>query len=667
MTRQSTRIAMFGGLDGRAYRDESSQVLAMRGGYNVELVDNEWWTRAGERQVASNNHTPVNLPWWWLVDYSRASGFGLLVSPGYALFVRTADGGMRNAYSPRATESISRTAGSATVTLPANSTAVAGDLLLEGGGWSLEAYCLVARSGTVGTIDRNAASTGSASFRVIAPLVASPLASVGAWYSDRGRGGVAIFEQLVTNATYNLLAGHSYLVITSEYGPPVAIDIGVNAALPLVVGWFHGENVTTVDGATLLFPSAPGGEVCATVGNRLIVGRALDPTGDTETKANTFYFSQIGDISRWSTGSSQGIRTHNYVTLNDPDDEIQNIVALDTGAAVYRKKSRVLVTLTGKGTAPFAVQYQRDGLGLSTPHAICVGRGIHYFMSPQGPAALAAGELKLLAPESRQYLLRLGLLDGCVFAAWDEARSRVYFVGKEGLRYPGAVSPPTAGSFAGIGASTMPYGQLRLVAGIERGGVWVEDGVSWVGAGVVSGESFALRADGLFVAFPLLPIVGTDARTTAANVAVVVESAADSAWVDFGTLEQKQISKVIVSLRSVSEVSGLWTSSANTLQLGALEIFTDDDQTTAAFSGDLFVLVSQMQSYAKDAGVLPAVMRFALTPRVAGQAFRFCLHNRLTATAIAAGRKQGHFRLSGLEVFYDQQESRRPLRPTNAA
>ena len=512
----------------------------------------------------------------------------------------------------------------------------------------------------------------------------------------RGRGGAALFYQMVNHAGTGLVRNHNYLVVTSEFYRPVAIDLDLLTQPKKDIFYDRSPESAVPAAASVQIYS---GHVCATSGGRVIIGRAADP--DNINKDNTIYYSAVGDLSTWYTGGHGGMATRNYITFDDSDDYIQNIASVGDVVIIFRRRSLVTLTKTGDGINPFAPSYSRHDFGLTDCHAVCNGAGASFFMTDRGPARTNGGVPELLLPQMRTFLEGVDLYNSASFALFDRRQGRVYFFGKQGSRYPtlrdeaayaaasaaflianpgntiGAIAAglaaknPTVSMLSGtylnlllgvnsnvstaVGPLLAKKYQNALIYDVESGQTWLIDSLRISGGGTSDNDLLMSKYEGSLL------------RSAAAGVskdyldASLIEGVVDTPWQSFGTTEQKQITKLIVSIRSTFDLTDQVTNLlSDVMQFGQFQIYTDGEHLTPKFTFDL---TSEYVLMPLNDDLLPGTMRFVLTPRVTGQIFRFKFVS--AASLVAVGMKFGHFRVSGVEVYYDQQESNRPIAPKN--
>lgn len=670
------RLAPFGGLDGRRYLDEAAPAspIPMRGGYNVELVDGEWWTRAGRELV---NRTIGNVPWQWIIpDESGSAARALLVSPWYALRCRLSDGGVDNIYSPAVTENIAFTNGSASAT--SSTTRNAHELVLVGGGtgFTTECYRILAVSGTSVTLDRAYESTnGAKSCRLLTPFE-TPFSITPS--GDGPNGGCVIFDQLVSHTGTTLgysnpavTRGHQYLVITSPLlvSGIIAIDLTTDTA-PL------RDFLRLTNLASPTAPSSPPDYVTV-FQNRLVVAGMADPDGNYADR--TLYYSQIGDLLLFHTGVQGKTSSPNYVTLDDVKNPINGLGTLGQRLVVHRRYSQVVGAPTGSNAQPFQFVENKQGYGLEESGTLVDANGAHYFMSLEGPAMFDGGQVRPLAASLRQHLDAMLDWGSCKCAFEDSRDQRIYWVfdadGDSGKRHQSATLPATETLEVPHPSSTPDYTSVTtvLVHDYLQDAWWLEDHVNIACGGTISGRAYVSRYDGTLVSFRVDSGSGLDSDISFGDADYPVDCLVESPWIDFGTFETKMITKLYVMLRALDLTTGgnpsvndYWTDPAQTLHLCTIEILIDDNPATVMQALDCNALTSAMLALTPDENQQMPIMVHEKSPRVSGRSFKFRVKNALSADATTASHKKAAFRLAGIEVHYEQSESDQSLRAFNA-
>lgn len=467
MNEQRLRITGLRGLDGYRYSEESQASPAMRSGYNVELIDNEWWTRPGLQPV---RHLKINqeegcagLLWWWVVSENKSLTGNVfldpqevfLVNPWHAVKFNYTFGGYKPAYSPTETGTMIYTDGSDTgvVTLPGGSTPEVGDLLFFGssGATTEVRHIISVASGLPNQwtcqLNRKWTTTGisGTSVRLVKPFapmrVPAAGAVIGGYFGagwDTGAvetedgpisidtGGVAVFEQLVSYTTNELFDASAdvpfshpaieknrpYLIVTSKFQYPVAIDM-VDDTIDPIYNFFRNTGPTndkkitpsTDDPETTLGQGR--GEYCAVVGNRLFIAKTFD---DQERwPLQTFWVSRYGDFTQWHIGLKGKNARASYITLDNFRNEIMQCAPLGNAAVMHRRFSQDTVTLTGSQRNPVRVVKGMEGYGLVNSRSLVATNRGHYMWSQVGPAVFDGTNLNQLGDGIRRHLEAMGM------------------------------------------------------------------------------------------------------------------------------------------------------------------------------------------------------------------------------------------------------------------
>jgi hypothetical protein len=168
------------------------------------------------------------------------------------------------------------------------------------------------------------------------------------------------------------------------------------------------------------------------------------------------------------------------------------------------------------------------------------------------------------------------------------------------------------------------------------------------------------RDDGsIFMLYGRTTAKDADVTDPTNGTAVTVNAQVETGWLDFGALERKQLTRVMLVLRSLATGPN-WDKntdlSAGTYGL-RMQVFTDWDESTAR--SDFWQSYSSASSQLTNKGEDRQAPTFALlfSPNVHGMVFKLRFSNALTATATSAGHVQAPFRISEIQAFYDQQQS----------
>lgn len=230
---QQIRLAPLGGLRSERVSDHTLGDVSMRGSFNVECVDGEWWVRKGEDAVLRR----IGSTQWTWIGVGNAKW--IIANPYWALQLNDSNpsAGVTNLYSPSGTDTVTLANMSDAATCAAYTPAVGELLLLESGGYTDQVYRVVAASGTSFTLERPFEGDSAAYDCRFIPQIAQAATGTATGYNTSGVGekpaSYVVFEQLVGHTATSVhgsspavTAGRRYLIITSSWGTPVAIDLG---------------------------------------------------------------------------------------------------------------------------------------------------------------------------------------------------------------------------------------------------------------------------------------------------------------------------------------------------------------------------------------------------------------------------------------------------------
>ncbi len=159
-----------------------------------------------------------------------------------------------------------------------------------------------------------------------------------------------------------------------------------------------------------------------------------------------------------------------------------------------------------------------------------------------------------------------------------------------------------------------------------------------------------------------------DITDPSGGTAVTVNAQVETGWLDFGTIERKRLTKVIVVLRSLA-TGQKWdrTSDLSSGTYGLrLRVYSDWDESTV--QSDFWQSYTSSTSQLSNPAENKQAPTFALifSPRVHGMVLKLRFSNALTSTASAAGHIQVPFRIVDILPFYEQMESDEPLTTLSA-
>jgi len=460
---QSLRISGLQGLDGQRYSEEAQTLPQMKGGYNVELIDGEWWTRSGLRPF-DNPVDPLvegcaDIPFWWAL--SKATGNEIvLANPWWAVLYHTATGKYAPAYDAKeAAAAVTSTLGSTTVTYGGAERPMEGDLLFFDPGVENEGHevrvVLADATGSspnfVCTVNKAVLEHAPGTALLVESIAPySTVNALGGFLGEQAvgvsvredgpitidTGGLTIFEQLVSYDTDTaddnetgggtapfvnpeIFAGRAYAIITSNFEHPVAFALNhsgdpTKPIGPLIRGFFRNtaENPsvpieTDIAVTTNLGQSAGRGEYCGVVGNRLFIGRAPDDHG--RWPDTTFWISRYGDFTRWHIGRQGGNGKGSFFTLDDFSNPLMGMAPMSNAMILHRNYSQDTATLTGGAATPVNVVKGLKGFGLvSTRSLVPTNRG-HYLWTQSGPAVFDGTQLQHIGQSQKRLFESMGL------------------------------------------------------------------------------------------------------------------------------------------------------------------------------------------------------------------------------------------------------------------
>lgn len=664
-------LGPFLGQDSTRVTDRAMQGTVLRGGFNVGLRDNEWWTRKGQSLVKAHI---ASSDWWWAFDIN--SELSIIANPYWALAYDSL--GFSALYTPAASENVTFTNGSATATT--TSLRTAGQLIVadvtSGTGYSTEVYEVTSAAGagpfTV-TLDRAYEGTSGTKARSFIDPLARNLAGTATNTTDVSRvGSCVVFEQLVTHAGADIhaanpstTAGNTYLIITSDRGVPVAIDLtaflsGTRAAVKRT--WFYNTSLAapTQIGANsaLNCSNNPRGIYAEVYKNRLMIAYATDPNGLFGDR--TVWYSQHGDFILWHTGIAGQTASPNYITFDGEGNEIAEMKCLGDDLTVHRWFSRETLTATQALQSPFNRRTDYTRLGIYDKRGMTnrciVANGLHWIWTQVGPAVWDGAQVRPVARKAYRDLLATEVVDdssGVVCCFHDERERQIIWVLNTGS---------TTRHQDALPASTATYSAV-FVHKYETDESWMEDHPLIVGGGMMTNHHASIGNDvqQLLVFRPDGSLMEFRGRTTAKDAditdpangtAVTVNARAETAWMDFGNPEVKMLQRVELVLRSLTSSGQNWDRNSD-LASGNFwincKVYTDYNEATArATIGRVYASTeTQLAQFGENRQAVTFLV--ILTPRCSGRQFKFVFTNDLTSAASSAGYVQAPFRIS--EIF----------------
>ena len=513
------------------------------------------------------------------------------------------------------------------------------------------------------------------------------------------KGAACLFDQLVTfdgqSNRDDFIGRRTYLVVTSaDLDDPVALLLdnqaggdqsGTTHIDTPRKNWFQN----TADSYTDASNKIPHPYFCCVSNGRLIMGRAQDHQGGFDSR--TIWYSAQGNMTAFHTGVQGETSSPNYVTFDQRDlNDIRGLLPLGNRFVVHRRHSQMIGSFTGTNTAPFQFAENNQDIGLEAYGAVVLAGGLHFFPTDAGPAAFDGQSVVPLGGDIRSHLVSMGFWFGEPFAVGhDRERKLIYFftshrrhqdcipspAGPNG-QPPAPVSPENRVEYYSPGTLTPFYSAApALVYSMDRQTWFFEDQPSLGALGQVrEGTTWGMRLDGTVLNLKdgSVPGVGLDAAVACTSQvdpadptelsrieqnAEPVDAYVETPWVSFGTLERKQITKILLQIRCWG-ATDVYDSEDDMMHACTIEICTNGDPEVVRDTLQVQHTVKEMQDIGLDENRQPSLMLFELSPRVSGENFKFRFKNALP---VGSSAKKGPMRIANVEVFYDQEESNRPL------
>jgi hypothetical protein len=503
-----------------------------------------------------------------------------------------------------------------------------------------------------------------------------------------------LFDQLVTfdsddtGADRDLIGRRTYMVVTSkEMETPAAILLDNSADAQTAASfatprqnWFRDTSIS-FDGVD--YEGNPVDDLvknpyfCTVSNGRLIMGRCADHQQGFASR--TIWYSAQGNLSVWHTGVQNETSAPNYITFDQEDkDDIRGLLPLGNRFVVHRRHSQMVASFTGDNSAPFQIAQNSQDIGLEAYGAVVLAGGLHFFPTDAGPAAFDGQSITPLGGDIRAHLAAMGFWYGNPHAVGhDRERKLIYFFTSH-ARHQDATVPTPRTKYYTPGTETEYYSSNpTLVFSLDRQSWFFEDQTSLGALGTVnSGVTWGMRLDGTVIEMRTAPAQGMDGAVRATTVAPgtpienvdldnvefpaePVDCFVESAWLNFGSLERKMLTKMIVQIRAWP-ATDVYSSPSDLMHCCSIEIMTNGDATTVRNEHPLDIqhTVEEMTSLDLDENRQMPLMTFELSPRVSGLTFKFRLKNKLPAGSTA---KKGPMRIANMEVFFDQEASNRPI------
>lgn len=696
MPRQSRRIPLGPLLSANGTRiiDRALQGTYMRGGYNVEQRDGEWWTRKGEQTISTRFGSTV---WRWVFDVNR--DLTIICNEWYALAWDNSQNRVAPLYEGTAmlSKSTTFTANSASASAAAGTAPTVGQLILRSSsGFTQHVYRVTAVSGagpyTV-TLDRpyeNGSETVTC--RYLDPLARNTSGTATAHSNSSQVGGSAVlFEQLVTHMATSVhaaspatTAGHLYLVIVGNRGVPVAIDVtnylAAAASAPLRLIFYNTAlatplqigSDTATDGLT---PRGVWAEVCK---NRLFIAAAPDPNGNYGSR--TLWWSQIGDLLQWHTGIGGQTAAPNFKTFDGEANGIAEMKKLQDSLVIHRDDTQVVCDDTGSLAQPFSFQELNQGIGLrayTRRNRVVVAAGVHFMWTEQGLCVFNGNSVNPIAREAFEdwrALQFIGARSPVTLMLHDAVQRRIYIYGG-GRRHQNA-KPDSATVTYASGDQITNY-KAVFVYDYTQNTFWWEDRPQALGGGMATVDSssqpqmIASRMDGTLVAITNRTR-GSDPDHNAPETSgsdVPVYALVETPWIDFGSPYRKQLLRVETVERS-HLAGGLFdpiTSVTDGNWWLRLKVYVDMDAYNSKADVGCVVDSTSTQLSNSTGNYAPATFIRSFTPRLHGRQFKLQFSNHLSSAATTASYKQAPFRLCDIVINLTEHEGDTPLTELSGA
>lgn len=695
---QSIPLGPFRGLNSQRVADRALSGMYMRGGFNVELRDGEWWSRKGEECILPR---VGSTPWWWIFDANR--DLTIMCNAWYAVaLIETATNtyGVSGLASASTTESTTFTNGATTCT-PTSARTV-GQLMLVGTQPTTEVYRVISRlAGAPFTVTLDRAYEGTTGAKNVSYY--RPLAQAfGGGLTDhdslaRVIGSAVIFEQLTTRAANAVSTsspavtqGHIYLVITSNQGTPVAIDLTAymsGSPTSVLRSWFALTNLgpatfdeigsdTAVDGIT------PRGAYASVYKNRLFIGAAADP--DNMYGSRTLYWSTYGDFTTWHSGVAGETAAPNYKTFDGEGNSIGGMETLGDDLVIHRDDTQEICTATQSATTPFVFRTNNENLGIRDyrrSNRVVVANGRHYIWTRRGPYAFDGRNLTALAEDVRGALRwrRFMQVRGAIrHVVHDSQNGRIYwFAANDASRWTNYTLPASANlTTPDTGVATNTYQNYHgvFVYDYESDESWIEDRPTSIGGGMTAvnsgqpAQAFVSRVNGTIICLNGRS-KGKDASHSAPETAasdVTVTCLVETPWIDFGSRTMKRLSRIVTFERALAG-EGPWDNYTDTdtgnLAL-RIDVYGDFDPETRLAYFTSFYSSTDTQLTAETVAQAATCLR-DFSPRADARAFKFIITNLLSTGAAFVSGKSAPFRISDIEVDIVPMSSNQPLTTIN--
>ena len=690
-----TWLGPFRRLNGERVTDRALNGTFLRGGFNFEVRDGEWWSRKGEECVFPRLGS---TPWWWALDVNR--DLSVICNPWYALKIQST--GVSELYSAIKTENVTFTNGSKTCTPTTNS--LAGRLMLVGAQPTTEVYRVMSVTGagpfTI-TLDRAYEGSSGAKNVNFYNIISETLAGAKATHNDAARviGNACIFEYLgetlvagaITTLSPAVNKGHLYLIITSNQGAPAAIDL--SSTTSVLRDWFantwDGTSGTSKIGSdTASDGLTPRGVYSAVYKNRLFIGGAANPDGNYGSR--TLYYSTFGDFLTWHSGTvDDHTATANFVTFDGEGNSIGGMATLSDDLIIHRDDSQEICTATQSAATPFIFRSNNEGLGVRDfrrSNRIVSARGRHYIWTPRGPYVFDGRNLTPICEDVR------GALGWQRFMQVREVIRHVRHDMQNGIIYWFSANAASRWETYALPASadytTVDGGSIQNYHGVfaynyEDDTYWFEDRPTSIGGGMLTldkthpAQLHVSRTDGSIVVLNGRNKAHDAALSTYNGSGVVVKDPMDTAddfdvlcvaetpWMDFGTPNVKRLTRIESHERALTG-EGLfdnYTDADEGKRVLRIQIYGDMnpgvelDDVTSTYDSTDSTTSAQLTSGNQ---VQAATFVREYTPRTDARQFKFVISNTKTALAALSLWKTAPLRISDICLELQPLDSLQP-------